>query len=294
METRLKQICTALQLGPDDYAHLRKNSMATRSLENKWNRKMADYFISITPKIIKSLEETNTIQVDFDVSRIILDHAFDVMATAFRVAQGGKEVKEPVTQLSQMPRSLKELRRLYDFWRKKHSLPKKMKDQADKIKKAYLKRVQSVWRDYSMDFRVGDEATQKDVVKKIQKAADFGYARAKTTVNTETTNYYNDARISFYNQSDDVTHYLAVAVRDFATTKWCTPKTIQGKRGRHGLVYRKGSEMIRKEHPAFHWNCRTEFLPLTPLNPNHLRLIQDKSIQRENVLCHPLPAGWRS
>ena len=40
------------------------------------------------------------------------------------------------------------------------------------IKDLYLKKVQATWRKYSEDFRNGDEATQENVLRRIQEAAD--------------------------------------------------------------------------------------------------------------------------
>lgn len=185
--------------------------------------------------------------------------------------------------------SLKDLMKLWDRWRKKKVVRKKQQSYADRIKKAYIKKVQSVWKKYSEDFREGNDADKEFIIDKVKKAAATVKPRAQTIVNTETTRYYNDTKLQIYDQSPDVTHYLFMAIRDFRTTKWCKEGV-----GRHGIVYTKGSYYIMKERPPCHWNCRSEFLPLSPLNPSHRKIIADMSRHRENRRPAELPPGWNS
>lgn len=163
-------------------------------------------------------------------------------------------------------------------------MPARQKEIAEKIKKAYIKKVQSVWVKYGEEFRSGITAETTEAVRQIKEGADVVYSRAKMIVETETTYYYNKSRRTVYDESPDVTHYLFVSVRDHATTKWC--KT------RHGLVYKKGDPLLDKETPPIHWNCRSEILPLTWHNPAHRKLIEDLSRRRRNNTCEPLPPGW--
>lgn len=43
-----------------------------------------------------------------------------------------------------------------------------------------------------------------------------------------------------------------------------------------------------------HYNCRSELLPLSPFNPNHKKLIENKSRRRENRRPAPLLPGWNT
>lgn len=166
--------------------------------------------------------------------------------------------------------------------------------EAKRIQKEYLKRVSSVWEEHSYVWRKGDVASQQFVIKAIKEEAAVTSRRAAGIVRTETTNYYNKARKEFYDQSPDITHYLFVAIRDAATSPWCSPLTKDGYRGRSGLVYSKKDPLCAKERPACHPFCRSEFLPLNRLNPAHLRFIQNESIQRRNHKCYPLLPNWRA
>lgn len=264
-------------------------------MENQWVSKTGDLNKRIVGGILEGLKSTGKILIDDNlVVEFLISHYVQVVGAAIRSTHAELQVIVPEKRLARprIPRSMAEIRRIYDEYRRTGKLPKALRDQGNKIKKEYLKKTQSVWRTYSHDFREGDEATQENVLRKVEKAADTVESRAKTIVRTETTNYYNRTRREIYDQSDAITHYLFLAIRDQRTTKWCSEKTVDGKRGRHGLVYAKDDPITNKETPACHWNCRSEMVPLSPFNPRHLRLIKDLSMHRRNNSCHPLPEGW--
>jgi len=226
----------------------------------------------------------------------ILKHYFEVVGSAAESATEELQVidKEKRMAKPRIPRSLAEVRKIYDRWRRTGVMPKGLNQQAKKIQSKYLDKVQKVWRRYSEDYRAGEDSTKEQVIVKIRDAADVATSRAKVIVRTETTNYYNATRTEIYDQVDGVWGYLFLAIRDQGTTKWCTDRVRGGKRGRHGLVYKKDHPLTKKERPSCHWYCRSEFTPLTIYNPRHLKLIEDLSLRRENNICHPLPEGWRA
>lgn len=284
------------RLEPVDQARLRHSAREAQKCETVWDSKIREMLIREVDRIVRELDRTGK-PPEIDFEEFFVKHYFDAARTGLKVAETEDELekrwrlarKPPIVRV---PASLKKLRDLYDQWRKGRYTPKRPVAVAERIKKAYLEKVQSVWAKYSKEFREGSEANQREVVRKIREAAEVVVSRAQTIVRTETTNYYNQARKEYYDDSEDVTHYLFMAVRDQATTKWCSPKTQGGKRGRSGLVYAKTDPLLEQEKPACHWNCRSELLPLVPDNPSHEKLIRDRSIQRRNVQCHPLPKGW--
>lgn len=286
------------RLDPVSLKRLRHSAREAQKIETKWDIKIKRPIEGEIDRILKHLEESGK-PPELDLESLLIEHYFDVTRQAIRIATEEEEFDTRPTQRLALPKpripeSLKKLKELYDKWRKGQYTPRRPKKIATQIQRAYLERIQDVWQKHSEDFRSGDVATQREVVKEIKKAMDTTVARAQTVIRTETTNYYNQARRDYYDESQDVTHYLFMAVRDAATTPWCTPNTINGMRGRHGLVYKKGSLVLTKETPGCHWNCRSELLPLSPLNPYHLKLIKDASIQRANVECFPLPRNWNS
>lgn len=282
------------RLTKQDRARLKNASAVAQKLENKWDSRITKYLENSVDEIIDQMRDGR--QPSLDLERLFIEHYFQVHIEAIKIAERERELeKKPETKLGiryprKMPKTLAEIMKLYDLWRKGQFTPKKPKKEAEKIKKKYLDKAQSVWHSYSKHFREGEVYTQNEIRDRIKKEAQTTINRSKTIVRTETTKYYNQVRKTYYDESVDVTHYLFLAIRDRATTKWCTPKRTLGKRGRHGLVYKK--DALSKEMPPCHWNCRSEIVPLTMENPSHRKLIEDPSIQRENVSCYPLPEGW--
>lgn len=280
-------------LGEEEAVNVLTLSQCQEDLESKWNRTLKRFFNKLNADILEALERTG--QIDESVINFgdfFFDQAFDVSKKAISDAKNSR--LPPVTKSDtkklvvypkgKIPNTLRALRTWYDSFKKKGVVPPRQRKLAEEAKRRYLKKVKSVWEKYSQDFRNGTSADKQDITKRIRKAADTEYSRAQTIVNTETTHYYNATRRAIYDQSDDITHYLFVAIRDWRTTKWCKTRT--------GLVYKKGTEYLEKETPDIHWNCRSEILPLSPLNPRHAALIADKSKARENNSCEPLPPEW--
>ncbi len=230
-----------------------------------------------------------------EIEDLLVENYFEAAIAGYKVAERNREKKEShrLARPMKMPRSFRDLMRMYDLWKQGKYTPRRTKEIAQKVKQEYLKKCRSVWDTYGEAFRTGEQASRVEAVKQVRKAAATTTSRAKTIVRTETTSAYNDARKTYYDKAQDVTHYLFLAIRDRRTTKWCSENVQNGKRGRHGLVYKKDDPLAEQERPACHWNCRSEFLPLTPVNPSHLKLIEDKSIARRNHQCHPLPPGWK-
>ncbi len=268
-------------------------------LEGEWMADTKKFHRHIVEEILLQLKQGKRVRLETDLfAEFLLRHYFEVISAAAESAEIEMSVVAPEVKLAArskfpIPRSLRELRILWDRYRNTGRLPKGFRDRAKEIRDQYLKKTQSVWRNYSQEYREGDEATQQNVLRKVQKAADTVQARAQTIVRTETTNYYNNTRREIYDQADAVWGYLFLAIRDQATTKWCTDKVRKGKRGQHGLVYKKGDPLTDKETPSCHWNCRSEMTPLVIHNPRHRKLIEDERMHRRNHECHPLPEGWR-
>lgn len=278
------------RLTPDDHVYLRNSVAKAQAIENRWERKIREAMHAQTLIIVRALTNFESIP-DFSFEDLFIQHAFESAIAGYSVA------RQPVRLARKPPNptpntSLKRLMKYYDLWRKGQYKPKRPAYQANQIKKDYLKKVHNVWVKHSEEFRKGNTYDQEEVVRQIKKEADTTTKRAQGIVRTETTNYYNQSRMNYYDESQDVTHYLFMAIRDNATSPWCSPKTVDGKRGRHGLVYKKGDPLLVRERPACHPWCRSELLPLTPENATHAKLINDKSIQRRNVQCYPLLRSW--
>ena len=294
---------TLVRLSTADTARLKNSARIAQQLEDLWAAKIERTLMDQIPETITSLERTGK-PFCKDLTELFVEHFFQVSIQAMKFAMTesepdakipkgkGKKLATKYPKV-EIPRALADLMRLYDLWKRKRFIPKQQFKQAKEIKKAYLDKCKSVWEKHAEEFRSGGISSQENVTKKIREAARTTTSRAKTIVRTETTNYYNTARKQFYDMSPDITHYLFIAVRDAGTSPWCTPLTIDGKRGRSGLVYAKSDPLCEKEKPACHPNCRSEYLPLNNLNPTHLKFINDPKIQRRAHTCFPLLRGWK-
>jgi len=261
-------------------------------LESIWVNKMRSFIKRHAQEIIDRAIKVGSLDAAWiDFEPIIVEHSFAAMREALKSTRRLKPV--PKTRKARLaegpppaeiPSDLKELRRVYDLWRKKKVIPIRQRILANRIKREFFRRLQGVWLTYSTAFRTGEVGVQKEAITQVMKQADVVFSRAKMIVETETTYYYNRTRREVYDKSDDVTHYLFVAIRDHATTKWC--------KSRHGLVYAKNLEILKRETPPIHWNCRSELLPLTPQNPRHRRLIKSQTRRRNNNNAEPLPKEW--
>lgn len=296
-------LVTLSSLPKYDQIRLKNSAKIAQGLEDYWARKISKSLEGMVPEILESLADTGRFP-KMDVERLFVEHFFEVAIQSTKYAMSEVEEESHLPPKAgrtlarfpqaKIPKSLKDIMALYDQWKKGRYTPKRPAKQAKEIKDLYLKKVRSVWETYSEDFRKGDVATQDLVVQQIKEAASTTTSRAKNIVRTETTNYYNESRKNFYDESQDITHYLFIAIRDATTSPWCTPLTLKGKRGRSGLVYEKNDPLCEKERPACHPGCRSEYLPLNKLNPAHVKFIYDRSIQRRAHECFPLLHGWRS
>lgn len=259
-------------------------------IESKWVNQFLAELATIADYVILYVEQSGRIPginssiVDFE--ELVLHHSLSVCKDALESLERMPKIPHlGAPPKGKVPRSLRELMDMWDRWRKRKVIPPRQKKIAATLKKAYLQKLNSVFEKYSEEFRQGKAFSSDRTRDFIHKATEATAARAKMIVETETTHYYNQVRRDFYDRSNDVTHYLFVTVRDSATTKWCST--------RKGLVYKKGDPLLDDETPPIHWNCRSEILPLTPLNPRHKAIIEDKSKARRNHRCEPLPKDWK-
>ena len=236
--------------------------------------------------------------LDPDFVTPLMQLVFDAMLAGFSTEP---KIPRDTTKLAagpkapRIPRNPAELQAWWDYYRSFQNLKKKAPQRilvlANKIRTAYVRKVQSIWQSTSTDFQEGKIWDQVPVRAAVQDALRVAESRAQMIVRTETTRYYNQARINYYDQLPAVTHYIFVSIRDKATTPWCRPYP----QGRNGLVYKKGSDLFKKNSPPCHWNCRSEILPLTPqFDKRDKQLVDDKSRAAENNHPTPLPPGWNS
>lgn len=216
------------------------------------------------------------------------DFEYVLMETYFKIAiEEAQEAEKdkPRVHLAQGKITSGALRKAWAEYRKKRKPGKRQAAIAKKMRDRYLNAVKKWWEKRSEDFREGKVYDQKAVKKALINEVKLPSSQAQTIVRTETTRYQNEVRTQIYEQSEDITHFLFMAIRDTRTTKWC--KT------RHGIVLKKGTKIYDTTRPPLHWNCRSELLPLDKDNPVHERIIADESRKPENRSLAPLPKEFK-
>lgn len=268
---------------------LKNAAVEADKVERYWRSKFRVAIEKYEEKIFQAVVNGMSLDyIDIDFSEISIRHAVSSMRHGIAVCNSERELhgkadkQVRLARKSGLPTTMRELREWYDAVRRGEKVPLRIKKNAATIKNLYLKKCQSLWDKYSENFRSGNAMNQDEVRRQIRNAASITSSRANTIVATETTRYYNDVREKYY---DGVaSHFLFLAIRDSRTTEWC--------QDRHGLVYKAGSEYLKRENAPCHWSCRSEIVPLVPFNPNHKKLIENKSLWRENNKCKPLPENW--
>ncbi len=278
-------------LGRDETRHLIRMAFKTETFRQQWIRrwkKVLDQINSITAYSFMMYDAPpSDEEIESHILGFLNDHA------KASIAKGLGDVYNPIDSKARLKkfdvrRSLWDLQARWDKARAK-KIFKFNEKMTKQIKEQYLKKCQSVWNQYSQDFRQGEKTKvfdQEQAKHIITEASKGVHSRGNMIVETETTRYYNQARKSYFDSSPDVGYYLFLAIMDRATTKWCST--------RHRIIYRKDDDVTTRETPPIHWNCRSEMVPLTPLNPVHKKLIDNRSLWRENSRrrFEPLPKGW--
>lgn len=274
-------------LSNSEIREIAKLARKQQKLENRWNIILKNQINHINDRIAFTIAMDGHLDTSvLDMSDFFFTHRIAITHEAIDSTSTPARVDTRMAKKPEIPKALKDLIKKWDIMRATGRVPKAQQVQANKIKTAYLKKLKELFKKHGMDFVRGNTYDLNKVRKIVQEAGNVAFARAKTTVATETTRYFNETRTDVYDRSPDVTHYLFMSIRDGATTKWC--------RTRHGLVFTKGSELFNRNKPPCHWWCRSEVLPLTPQNPRHLKLIKDLSRRAENNKMEPLPKGWNA
>ncbi len=307
-------------LGAQDVRRIEDNARVAETVEQQWKRRFEELFAELLDDLLDTIEEHGEVRWHTDLLErfggLLLEHELYTTTAAANTVTPAEYVRAAKGDIKKWPTDLVRIRQLWDQWRRTGKLPGRTAQQAAAIKTLYIRRVQQAWQRHGRDFIAGSPRVaghQAASVKPVNEVSDQGKAiiwnggafdragarqmlehafavpkaRANTIVETETTRYYNTTRINTYNTIDSVVAYLFVAVRDSATTKWC--------RSRAGVVFFKGStgdKGLAHNTPPCHYNCRSELLPLSRLNPAHRRLLENESLWSTNRRLVPLLPEW--
>lgn len=300
-------------LGARDTYRIQVSAGVADAMERKWKRRFDKVFETIINGTLNLFEwngpdyniKGNSDWIFSEIAEALLEHELDVTTYAARTATLPEYVAiEGVTMAAQRapawPSDTVRIRTLWDRWRRTGKLPGRTAAQAAAVKALYIRRVQTLMQQRASEFIAGKpkaigyndkgtiwnpEAFDRAGAKRaIEDEARVSRARASTIIETETTRYYNTTRVNTYNAIDTVVGYYFICVRDHATTEWCLSR-------RHAVLM-KTSPLLKRNTPPCHYNCRSELLPLSRLNPAHMKLLNDMSLRAENRVFVPLPPGW--
>lgn len=128
--------------------------------------------------------------------------------------------------------------------------------QIDLERARYLKNVESVFKNLADAFyKNPEDDTTEDIIKRVIKTVfDKTTAQAETIFRTETTRYFNDARIEYFQDATEVDFIQLVAVTDGRVSAICESRDM--------YVVPIGQAGQKKFKPPFHPNCRTIQSPL--------------------------------
>jgi SPP1 gp7 family putative phage head morphogenesis protein len=146
----------------------------------------------------------------------------------------------------------------------------------------YLQSIRKAYAKSAFEWFNGG-ATADDVKSYLQKALEISDNDAERTLRTETTNYFNESRNSYFRVETDVDYIELYAVTDGRISKICED--------RHGFVIPIAKSHQKQYMPAFHPNCRTVQRPLFSVLPSHEAIIK-AGLEMNEASFTPLPKGW--
>lgn len=161
---------------------------------------------------------------------------------------------------------------------------KKNRRYAQGIKRAYFKKLRAHFQEIMPKLTSG-EITIMEAKQSLEKAVEATGARVNTIFRNETTSYFAEAQINYFDGEPGILGFLFDSVRDSGRTDIC--------RSRHGMVLKPGTKELLKNRPACHHGCRSHLIPLAD-TPENRKLVQDPSRQPANRTLVPLPRGWRT
>ena len=119
--------------------------------------------------------------------------------------------------------------------------------------------------------------------KRMMSTFDATKSRVETIFRTETTTYFDQTQVRYFQSDPEIIGFLFDALLDSATTKIC--------RSRHGLVYRPKTQELREVTGACHYNCRKHLIALANTEYNR-KLLADPNRDPSKRKVAPLLPGW--
>ena len=160
---------------------------------------------------------------------------------------------------------------------------KKILPLASTLFEDYVSAVQKSYRIIAKDWIEG-EGDQADVLEALKQAFVKTDNQARLIFQTETTNYFNDARHDYFSTKTSVDYIELYAVTDGRISQICED--------RHTAVITIAEAGLKKYKPAFHPWCRTIQRPLLSYLSRDKLVIEKGVSYRERTEATWHPAAW--
>jgi len=152
----------------------------------------------------------------------------------------------------------------------------------ERLRKAYVQKLRRKFRDLMPRVRDG-KLSVGEAKRDMQQAWNASKARVDMIFRTESTKYFTEVQVKYYQNDPAIIGFLFDSIRDSSRSDIC--------RTRHGLVYRPDTALLQKNSPPCHPNCRSHLIPLAN-TPENLKMLADPSRDPSRVKVAPLPRGW--
>ena len=211
-----------------------------------------------------------------------------VITEGWKSAQAeAKELPGPMKhRLAEMPKAgVKPLRFLVDLFSDKKTwgtILRRKQFLVDRLRRGYLRKLKQRFNEVVPRLLTG-KASPEEVKSELAKTWEASRARVENIFRTETTKYFTETQLSYFNGEPGIIGYLFDSGRDSGRSGWC--------KSRHGLIYRPGTALLRENKPPCHWNCRSHLVPLVDTEHNR-RMLEDPERDPEKRQVVPLPASW--
>jgi SPP1 gp7 family putative phage head morphogenesis protein len=218
----------------------------------------------------------------YEVTEAFYRQVAQAAVTSCKRANPKKKLAAPPDgDLPSGPRALDRVLTDRKYWQR---IMKRSRALTGRAKQAYLDRLRKQFKRIMPLLEIGD-LTPRAIKKKLAEAWKAPRARAETIFRTESTKYFASAQVKFFEDAPYVIGFLFDSVRDNSRTPIC--------HSRHGLIYRPGTDLLDKNTPALHYNCRSHLIPLVN-DPQNMKMLADPKRDPEKVKVVPLPRGWKS
>ena len=146
-----------------------------------------------------------------------------------------------------------------------------------------LNQIERAYLDASSDWIAG-----KSTIKNVKESLSRSLLRSKSGIDrvfrTETTRYFNEARVDYFEKSSRVSHYQFFATTDGRISEIC--------KSRDGYVIQSSKSRLKKYLPPLHPNCRSTVRPLIEKLKSHKKIIEKGMAINESSFPPAMKTRW--